>query len=670
MSPTTTSTTTAATPGKRSDASAVPYTPSPALSILYGAGMVMVFVGERVIGVGKPSTVFSVLGVLAAVAAFVIRAVRTRAASGAARVPERALLSLYALGLAALAFYFLQSDLTFHLTGKTLQARVPRIAAAVETLWPALWLLGSLPIVFVELALASMRRAPVIDVLRIRAAQLSGLAIGLALVFCFSVGYVSSERDKKFDLSYFRVARAGESTMKIVRALDKPVQVTMFFPPANEVREEVESYFADLARQSPQLQVSVFDHALAPKKAKELGVSGNGIIVISRDATKEQVAMPLQLERARAQLKVLDQDVNKRLLGVTRPSRIAYLTQGHEERSPDAVGDTDKRGTIRTLKAYLVDLGFEVKDLGLAQGLANEVPKDASVVLVVGPRKAFLDEEAASLIRYVDGKGRLMVALDPEAGLDLANLLSPLGVKFDPTPLANDRAFWRVNYQPSDRGNIAAASYSSHASVTTGSRNGARTAVAFIGAGSLEKNDKGTAGIVNVNFTLHAENTTWRDLNGNFEPDTNEARNAYELVAAISKRNASALLPEEEGRVVVLSDSDGLTDAVLPNAVGNAYLFADGVKWLAGEEAIAGAVNTEEDVPITHTRKQDVGWFYGTVILAPMFVMGIGFLVTRGRRRSRPRSGHGGGQGGDQRSPAGLSPAAAAKVGSAEGGAS
>jgi hypothetical protein len=63
------------------------------------------------------------------------------------------------------------------------------------------------------------------------------------------------------------------------------------------------------------------------------------------------------------------------------------------------------------------------------------------------------------------------------------------------------------------------------------------------------------------------------------------------------------------------------------------------MKWLAGEEAISGAVNTEEDVAIAHTRKQDVGWFYGTVVLAPAAVMGLGFLTTRRRRRPRPRGG-------------------------------
>ena len=34
--------------------------------------------------------------------------------------------------------------------------------------------------------------------------------------------------------------------------------------------------------------------------------------------------------------------------------------------------------------------------------------------------------------------------------------------------------------------------------------------------------------------------------------------------------------------------------------------------------------STEADVPITHTRKQDVVWFYSTIFLAPALVIGAG----------------------------------------------
>jgi hypothetical protein len=86
-----------------------------------------------------------------------------------------------------------------------------------------------------------------------------------------------------------------------------------------------------------------------------------------------------------------------------------------------------------------------------------------------------------------------------------------------------------------------------------------------------------------------------------------------------------------------------LTDGVL-RTYGNPYLAMDTVLWLLGEEQLAGEVSSEEDVPVQHTRQQDVVWFYSAVFLAPATVLGAGFLVTRrrGRRRALGASGGGG----------------------------
>jgi hypothetical protein len=601
-------------------------------SVLFGVGLVAIYLGERALEVGKASAAVTVLGVLLALAGFALRLVDARKGRAQARPAERWLAWLEGLALVALALYFLNSNLTFQVTGHTFEQRYPRTSGVVAALWPALLFCTVLPVLFGELSLASMRRTPVLDLRRVRDAMLSALGIGFALVLCFSVAYVASERDRKADLSYFRTARAGEATKKLVRALDKPVRISIFFPPGNEVREEVESYFADLTRESRNLVVEQYDVALHPAKARELNVSGNGVVVVSRDAIKEQIPVPLVLESARSQLRILDQEVNKRIMGVSRPSRTAYFTQGHEERTTDTVGD-DARPTVRALRDLITDQGYQPKDLGVAQGLGSAVPADAGIVLIIGPRKPFLKEETDALLRYVDRKGRLFIALDPEAGVTLDELLAPLSLKFNPVTLANDRLFLSRTNQHADRINIATGAYSSHASVSTIGRLGMRAPLILIGAGHLTRNEKGAVGIVNIDFTVHADPSTWPDINGDFENDpAKEVRAGYELAAAVNKRNASALAPDDEGRVVVLADSDGLSDLLLGRAPGNTYFVRDAVRWLGGEPSLGGTITTEEDVPITHTRSQDVRWFYASTLAAPALVLALGFVVTRRRR--------------------------------------
>jgi hypothetical protein len=65
----------------------------------------------------------------------------------------------------------------------------------------------------------------------------------------------------------------------------------------------------------------------------------------------------------------------------------------------------------------------------------------------------------------------------------------------------------------------------------------------------------------------------------------------------------------------------------------------DAVRWLMGDEKFQGEITSEADVPITHTRKQDVIWFYSTIFLVPALVVGLGLIVTR--RRRGPAAGRG-----------------------------
>lgn len=602
-------------------------------SVAFGIGLLLVFIGERLIGAGSMRAL-SAVGVALVIVAMTARAMRMKRLVGEAKGVESALLALYAVAALGLLFYFAQSDLARSVLSAPLEKGSPKLAGALGALWPVLILLSAIPVTMVELAYASVARAPRLELGRIHDALLSGIGIGCALVFAFSACYVAAERDHKVDLSYFRTARPGESTRKIVRTLDKPVEVSMFFPPANEVHEEVAGYFDDLKKESPMLEVHDYDHAVDPSKAKELGVSGNGVVVISRGTKKQLFNVGTEIEAARGQLRDLDKEMQKRLLQVARPERTAYFTAGHGERTSFPSGDTDKRLTVRDLHSMLGQEGFQVKDLSAAEGLAVDVPNDAALVLIVGPQKPFMPEEIAALTRYYEKGGRVLIALDPESGLDEKALLGPLGIAFHPDILASDQIYARRTNQPSDRYNIVTGSYSSHPVVTTLGRLGMRAPMVLFGAGWLDET-KPKPPEVSIDFPVRAHPATFDDLNGNYSFDSPaEKRKGWYLAAAITYKKLGEKLDKDnknQGRVLVLSDSDALADGVLGNP-GNAYFALDGTRWLSGDEAITGSVTSEVDVPIAHTHKQDVFWFYSTIFLAPLLALGAGWLATRRRR--------------------------------------
>jgi hypothetical protein len=596
-------------------------------SIGYAGGLLAVYVGERLIEPGRTAVAVTLLGLGVIVAALVL-ALR----QGKGQPARRILPSLYGLGLLALGMHFSCSSLPALLGHRALATSLPRLDGVLAALWPAVLFAGTLPVVLVEFAFAAMARSPVLDARRARAATLSGLGIAFALILCFALVFVASELGWKADLSFFRTARASRATRQLVAALDAPVDVTLFYPPGNEVAEELVGYFADLSRASDKLKVARLDQAVDPAKAKALGVASSGVVSIARGELREQIQIPLKLESARPKLRVLDQDVSKRILAVSRGKRTIYLVQGHEERSFAARRDGDAQASLGKLKELLGAQNLDTRELGMAQGLGNEVPADAALVIVAGPQRPMLAEEIAALARYFQRGGRLLVAVDPESATAAAPLLAALSLELSPTTLANDRMYWARTHQKSDRVGIAAASYSGHAALATLSQFGGQLPVVLLGAGSLTKSKVAPTPPPKLDFIVKTDPGTWDDTDGNLEFDVaKEQRKAYAVAAAVT-------LPKPAGdnasepRAFVLGDSDALTDLIIINRA-NAVFVVDVLRWLLGEPEVAGPANTEEDVPVRHTRRQDVFWFYSSVFAAPGLVLLAGWLVTRRRRR-------------------------------------
>jgi hypothetical protein len=609
-------------------------------SALWGAGMVLAFVGERAIGAGGGASrgVPTIGGLVLVLVAMAARWRRLSQATAERRQAEGLLLRLYGLGLFAVALYFAQSDLPTLRGGLPLEHSSPKLATMLAALWPALWLAAAFPIALAEMSYAQMAKAPRLETGRLKDAMYSGFGLAFALVFVFVVVYVSSERDKKLDLAYFRTARPGEVVRKIVRTLDAPLEIASFFPSGNDVREEVDNYLKDLAKESGQLTVTHYDFDIDPLKAKEMGVSTNGTLVFVRGRRHELLGLPVQLESARNALKTLDKEVQQRLMLIARQTKSAVFTTGHGERTwePAAIA-TDKRPGLQKLRELLLDQSYDIRTFGAADGLAQDVPKDTTVLVIMGPQQPFAADESAAVNRYLKNGGRALIALDPENHVALKEILDPLQLEYHDETLANDQVFVPRTHTAADRTNIATATYSSHPAVTTLLRLGGRAPTFFLGSGWIDaKRDRPID--VQTDAPIKAHWSTFVDKNHNFEFDAGEQRRAWEITGAVSKGQM---------RAFVIADSDCFADEAI-QARGNEMLALDVMHWLMGDEAYQGLVSSEMDLPINHTRKQDVVWFYSTIFLAPALVLGFGWMTTKRRRRDTPAAAPGapGGGGG------------------------
>ncbi|MEJ7731629.1 MAG: DUF4350 domain-containing protein [Polyangiaceae bacterium] len=639
----------------------------------YVAALVLLFIGERVLPSYETARwVISGLAVVALVALTALRFVGQAKHQGERRAVERTLAFFSAGGVLAVAIYFATTDTGKRLLGVAAASPDTRSRFEGEALvvWVVLLLVSVLPLLFGERALAPMRGAERIEARRVRSATLSGLTLAAAAAYCALVTYAVGELDYKADFSYFRTARPSDSTKNIVQSMSEPVKVMAFFPELSEVGTEVRGYLDELrAASGEHMSIEVYDRLMVPAIAKDAKVTQDGTIVLMRDASpttsspgggsptpgspggsRETLSVGNDMKTAAAKLKTLDGDFQKVLLKVLRSQRTAYFTVGHGEiNEPAAAGAPADGRSTKTLKKVLEQQNYTVKDLGLAQGLANEIPKDAHIVLVLGPARAFTPEEVAALSKFADRGGKLLLALDPESKAELGPLAEVADVTWQPGQLATDDAkhFYPRRRNPSDHATLITNRFSSHASVTTLSRNSQRAAVVFPGASSLDKKEGSSA---KVDFAVRAFGDAWIDLDGNFEfDDKAEKKSSYNLVAAVSrplkgapaepkKDDKDKKEAPDEMRAFVLADADVISDAALGNEA-NLVLAVDALRWLGGEESFIGQASTAEDVRIEHTKQKDVIWFYGTIFAAPALVLGLGLLYTRRVRSKKSVAG-------------------------------
>ncbi|MFL5355500.1 Gldg family protein [Archangium sp.] len=608
---------------------------SPRTSLAFAGVLVLGLIAERIAGAGGALVVMGVVRAVLLLGLIAWGAMRMARTDGERKLLWRWALLCYGVGLAGLLLHTACTEPGTWLLGAPLSQSSPRLAVAFQVLFPALLVSSLVPLALLEASAAAMARAAVVETERARGALLAGVGTASVLVFGFSAVYVATQLDRMWDLSYFRTTRSGESTRKIVQGLTEPLRVTLFFPPANDAGELVAEYFRELGQESPLLQVEWLDEAMEPVRARALGVAHNGVVVLSRGERHELYTVGQDLDWAREQLMALDRAVQRRLLLLSRPRRVLYITAGHGERgdAPPKSGDMAPQ-SISDFKDFLRAQNLEVKNLGLAEGLGKEVPPDAGLVVIPAAAKEFLPAEVAALREYLDRGGKLWVALEPEGPAHDA-LLELLGLKYVNTPLANEQMFLRARHQQSDHSNLGSAFYSSHPSVSTLASLGQQAPVLFPGAGTFEPLEPPPAG-VSLEVTVRAHEATFPDKNRDFTQGGDEQSGKWPLVVAVSRTGSGT----EPARAVVMGDADALADGVLRNA-GNAQLALDTVRWLTGEESISGTTSNEEDVPLQHTREQDAVWFYATVLLAPAMVLGMGFFVTRRRGQRAPREPQG-----------------------------
>jgi hypothetical protein len=604
-------------------------------SALLLAGLCAIFVGQRILGEGRPRELAGYGGLALLLTAFVVRIQAWSSARGDVRSVEGRLLAAYGGVAASLLVYALSTEAGLKKLALTGEAAT-HVPGALSVLWLASMLVSLFAVLFMELVYLRMPIPESVEQRRVRTALHAGLSLALSIVFLLSMNYVVTARDVRKDVSYFRTSQPSAGTRAMLRRLDRPIHAILFFRQASDVLGQVKPYFEALAASSKKIKYEVRDVALAPELASKHKVRDNGDVLLIQGQGDHQKAESFhvgnELTEARATLRKLDGNFQQTFGKLVRPERTLYLTTGHGERNAKATDARPEDGTI-VMEEILRRLNLKTEDIGIATGLGKGVPEAASAVAIVGPSQPFLPEEAATLLAYARKGGKLFLMLDPGKSVGLQVLLDGLGIELLPGTVVSETYHMAHAHNDSDRGVIFSNHYSSHPTVTTASRHQHEVATVLVNAVALKQASAKVVPTPHVTFPLRSDQEFWRDLNSDFKRDGEEKNEAMNLMAAVTFKEAGSKAEGPEGRAVVIGDGDFITDKVAQNN-GNMLVFVDSLAWLIGNEDLSGETSSEEDIPIEHSREQDKVWFYATTFAVPAPILFAGLWVAR-RRRSR-----------------------------------
>ena len=476
--------------------------------------------------------------------------------------------------------------------------------------------------------------------------SISGVvAVVLVVALTVMVNWLSARRFTRADWTSTQIYSLSEKTENILSGLEDEIRVVVFMTPQTSMYDQVEELLERYKAASDKITVEHIDPEREPLKttqlAEQFGVQvADTVVFIYGDRTKyvtsDQMAemdysgMQYGQGPTMRAFKGEEQFTSAILSLVSPDVPKVYFVTGHGEAATVAAGASD-RG-LRILEEALKRENMETADTTL---LSGEVPEDADVLAIVGPTRAFTEAEIDAIGAYLDGGGRLLVALDP--------LIEPAGT-MRPTRLEamlGERGIAvhdDLVVDPSrrlpfyDLSAVYLEDFPAHP-ITKGLEG---FAVLFTVSRSLVAEGDGAEVLVQTSDEGWGETNLGMLLRG--EPvaldDADNPGPAAVGVAVDNIAAATAAEGEEETtfRLVVFGDSDFLTDLDISNA-GNAVLAANAFNWLAEREDLVGIPPRDvEQVSLFLSQQQMRNLLLLVLVVMPGAVIVAGILVWRRRR--------------------------------------
>ena len=472
----------------------------------------------------------------------------------------------------------------------------------------------------------------ILDYFRSRNARYGAIASASVLIvlgILVAANYLSTRQNKRWDLTANKQYTLSDQTTKLLQGVDAPVKFLVF--DRSDAFDRFRGRLNEYAYQSSKVSVDYVDVEKNPIEAKQYNVDTLGTVIVSYKDRNERATSDSE------------QDITNALIKVLNPKQYkVYFLAGHGEHDIDS---SDRSGYKAITDALKRD-NYQVDKLILAQ--TNEIPMDASEIIVAGPRTDLLDQETMLLREYMNKGGKLFVMLDPPENLkqpaplpNITGLLKDWGVTATTSVVVDVSGRTSSLAAP-----VAGPPYPSHP-ITDNFRLLTMFPLARAMTPITENTTKPAQSFIQTAQRSWAETDLASLADNKVAPDTDKGDLAGPVSIAVAVSmpapNAPDVKPaanndkaadekKPETRLAAIGDSDFAASEAL-GIEGNRDLFLNTVNWLAQQENLISIRPKEaSDRRITMTASQTNLVTLTSIIVIPAVVFLTG-AYTWWRRR-------------------------------------
>jgi ABC-type uncharacterized transport system involved in gliding motility auxiliary subunit len=442
--------------------------------------------------------------------------------------------------------------------------------------------------------------------LRTRLLVQNGIFVVLLVALAALIAFFAREYRAEYDLTQSSRNTLSQQTRDALTKLGGPVKVTVYATRQADVRKPVQEFFAPYQRAKADFTVTLVDPREEPKLAQAAGIRADGESVIEFSQKSEHLT------------EYSEQALVNALMRLARSGeRLAMALEGHGERRINGVANHD----LGEFGKQLAAKGFKTNGLNLA--IAQEVPANASLLLIANPQVDLQPAEVQKIRQYVQKGGNLLWLIDTEPLRGLQPVAELLGLTLGPGTVVDPDAA-RVNAAPTI---AVSASYGRHPITDN-----FRLNTIFPFARQIGVNEKG-GGEWKVARLVDVAPRGWVEmgkLDGPIAFDKARDVPGPITIAVALERTVG----DRAQRVVVVGNGHFLSNQFLGNG-GNLELGVNMVNWLSGDDAlITIQPRPARDSSLELGRGSQYVMLFGFLVFLPLAFVSTGILVWWRRRRS------------------------------------